>query len=136
HPDHHRLLDRRREILGPDVQILAVLVRDEVAMRKHELVRADRGLLRTRTDRAPDLGVPDTGPRLDRRGRSEPFGFRIADAEKGGGFALAEAADSPALDLDHWRLQVGARHRGGGRRGAGRLLVAEGVSGSADDHPT
>ena len=102
------------EVLGPDVQILAVLVRDPVAMRKHELVGADRGLLRTRTDRAPDLGVLDARPRLDRLRRSKPFRFRVADAEKRevlpslrprsfphvvsttGGFRLGPAADVAA----------------------------------------
>ena len=38
------------EVLRPDVQILAVLVRHPVAMREHEFVGADRRLLRNRAD--------------------------------------------------------------------------------------
>ena len=111
HPDHDRLLHRRREVLGPDVQILAVLVRDPVAMRKHEFVGADGGLLRARADRAPDLRVLDAVPRPNRLGQSEALGFRVADAEEGEGLALPEAADLSALELDHRRIQVGTRCR-------------------------
>ena len=115
HPDHDGLLRRRREVLGPDVQVLAVLVRDPVAMRKHELVGADRRLLRSRADRAPDLGVLDAFPRRDRLGQPEPLRFRVADAEERRRLALPEAAELSAFDLDHRRSQVGTRGRRGGR---------------------
>ena len=86
-----------------------MLVRDPIAMRKHELVGTDRRLLRARTARAPDLGVLDTCPRLDRLWRSEPFRLRVADTEKGGCLPLPEATERSALDLDHWRTEVRTR---------------------------
>ncbi len=82
HPHHDRLLRGRREILGPDVQILAVLVLDPVAMWKHELIGADRRLFGTRADRAPGLGVLDAGPRRSRLGQLEPVRFCVGDAEE------------------------------------------------------
>ena len=93
------------EVLGPDVQVLAVLVLDPVTMRKHEFVGADRGLRRNRADRAPRLRVLDARPRLDRLGWSKPFGFCVADAEEGGRLALPEAAELSAFDLDDRRIR-------------------------------
>ena len=108
-----------------------MLVRDPVAMRKHELVGADGGLLRARADRAPDLRVLDARPRLHRLGQSEPLGFRVADAEEGRGLALPEAAELAALDLHHRRIQVGTRRRRAAGAAAARLrlLLPEGASG-------
>ena len=56
HPHHHGLLHRRCQVLRPDVQVLAVLVGDEVAMRKDQFIGADRGLLRARDRPAPTPG--------------------------------------------------------------------------------
>ena len=52
HPDHDGLLHVRAEALRPDVQDLAVVVLQPVAMRKDELVDAGRG----------HVGIGHTGP--------------------------------------------------------------------------
>ena len=78
HPDHDRLLRRHGEALGPDIQVLAMLVLYPVTMGEHEFVGAHRGLRGNRADRAPHLRVLDARPRLGRLGWSKPFGFCVA----------------------------------------------------------
>src|SRR5579863_6250302 len=66
HPDHHRLLGRLGWALGPDIQNLAMLIFQPVAMRKHKLVNARRAHIWNRRDWTPRLGAPDSVPGLHR----------------------------------------------------------------------
>ena len=123
-----------REVLRPDVQILAVLVRHPVAMREHQLVGAHIGLFRRRADRAPDLRVLDAFPRLHRLRQAKSLGFRIANAEEGKGLALSEAAEFPAFGVHQRRSQIGTCGgyiRRSRRCGGFRFLLTEGLSGNA-----
>src|SRR6188474_3994114 len=107
HPDHDGLLHRGREVLGEDVQVLAVLVLDPVTMREHKLIGTDVGLLRCWTDRPKYLGVLDAFPRWCGLRLTEPFRFGIADAEERRCLAFPEAAESAAFKLNHWGIQIG-----------------------------
>ena len=124
HPHHDRLLRRRREVLRPDVQYLAVLVLDPVAMREQHLVAAHARGLRNRADRAKRLCALDAFPRLDRLRQLESLRLRVLDAEEREGLPVAVPAELSAGHLDDGRIHVRGSRSGCGRGslgGGGRL---------------
>ncbi len=136
HPDHDRLLHLRAEALRPDVQDLAAVVLQPVAMRKDEFVDAGRGHLRDRAHGSPRLSALDAVPRLHGLRLLEAVSLGIGDAEEGVGLAVPEAAELSAFHIDDRGAQVGSVRRPctrGGRlrisRAGFRLLLRKGVSG-------
>ena len=109
HPYHHGFLCRRRRVLRPDVQHLAVFVLRPVAMREDEVVTADRRRLRDRADRSPCLSALDAFPGFNGLRHLEALRLGVGYAEEGEGLAVLEAAEFSALYLDHGRVQVRRR---------------------------
>src|SRR5262245_36128655 len=135
-PNHVLLLLRVRQVLRPDVEVLAVLVLDPVSVRKDQLVGADRRDVRERAARAPDLSVLDPVPGGRRLGQPEALGLRVANTEEGQRLALPEPAQLAALDLDHRWIHVGTgRRRRRGRRSGLGLLLAERAAGDTGYRP-
>src|SRR4029453_15171507 len=105
--------------------VLARLVSNPVAGRKHQFIGAHGGLLGARADRTPYLRVLHPFPRPDRLGKPETLGFRVADAQEREGLALPETTDLSAFELEYRRTQVGPRCRSRRwcRRGLGLPLL-------------
>ncbi len=110
--------------MRPDVENLAVLVLEPVAMREDELVDARRGHVDDGTYGTPGLRALDALPGLDRLGQLEALRLGVRDAEKDSGLAVAEAAELSALHLDDRRIEIGWCGR---QRALCGLLLRKGI---------
>ena len=85
------------DALRPDVQNLAVVVLQPVAMRKDELVDAGHGHSRDRADGSPCLRLLDAFPGLNGLGLFKTVRLGIGDAEEGGSLAIPESGGACRL---------------------------------------
>src|SRR5262245_54368584 len=106
HPHQDGLLCVWAVALGPDVQILAVLVLQPVAMRKNEFVGAWGGHRRNRGNGAPCLRILDTFPGLYGLRQLEAVRLGVADAEEGLGLAVSKASKFSTFHLHDGRVQI------------------------------
>src|SRR5579875_3539522 len=97
HPHHHGFLGFCRQALSPDILYLTVLVFHPVTVRKNDIIRADGGGLRDRTNGTPYLSALGTFPCWNGLRHLEAVRLCIRDAKKGEDRSVFQAAEFPPL---------------------------------------
>ena len=129
--DHHRTLDARRDVLGPEIEVEAVFTLGPVAVRPVELVRRHLGLRRHRAHGPIRLRALHAVPGGNRLRRFEAAGRGIPDADERVGAVTDVALQLATRHLDDRRVQrvvwaIGRAGRTGHRHGHAHDSGAQG----------